>query len=127
MRNATSNNILIIAEVGVNHNGDLDLGRKLIDVAVECGADIVKFQTFVANRLATKHAPQASYQKQNLGVEQSQINMLAKLELTQEMHVVLLEYCRSKNIEFLSTAFDAVSLDYLVDLGIKRIKYPLGS
>ena len=126
MKNATSNKPLIIAEVGVNHNGDLDLGRKLIDVAVECGADIVKFQTFIANRLATGHAPQASYQKQNLGVDQSQINMLAKLELTHEMHVALLEHCRSKNIEFLSTAFDAVSLDYLVDLGIKRIKVPSG-
>ena len=93
---------MIIAEVGVNHNGDLDLGRELINVAVECGADIVKFQTFVANQLATGHAPQASYQKQNLGVDQSQIDMLAKLELTQDMHVALLQYCRSKNIEFLS-------------------------
>ena len=126
MKNATSNNPTIIAEVGVNHNGDFDLGRKLIDVAVECGADIVKFQTFVANRLATEHAPQASYQKQNLGVDQNQIDMLAKLELTHKMHVGLLEHCRLRNIEFLSTAFDAVSLDYLVDLGIKRIKVPSG-
>jgi len=120
------NNPLIIAEVGVNHNGELALARKLVDVAVTCGANIVKFQTFFADRVVTSSAPQANYQRQNLGVKQSQMEMLSKLELSYDEHKELSGYCQRVGIEFLSTAFDSQSLDFLVDLGIKRIKIPSG-
>jgi len=118
--------ILVIAEVGVNHNGDLDVARRLIDVAKAAGADIVKFQTFVAHDLATQSATQAAYQTRNSGREQSQVEMLQALEMSREMHAALTDYCRTCDIEFLSTAFDTKSLSYLVNLGIKRIKIPSG-
>jgi N,N'-diacetyllegionaminate synthase len=118
---------VIIAEAGVNHNGDIDKAFKLIDVAIEAGVDYVKFQTFKADKLASKDAEKASYQKENTkdGVE-SQHQMLRKLELSHENHVELISYCKSKGISFLSTAFDVDSLRYLADIGIQIVKVPSG-
>lgn len=118
--------VLIIAEAGVNHNGDLSLAEKLIDVAAEAGADIVKFQTFKAEKLASKKAPQADYQIKNLEKESSQFDMLKKLELDKKAHFHLIQYCQKKNIQFLSTAFDLESIDLLCELGISLFKIPSG-
>lgn len=104
---------LIIAEAGVNHNGDINLAKKLIDVASEAGVDYVKFQTFKAENLVQKNAKKATYQVENTGNSNSQFEMLKKLELTHENHSVLIDYCKSKNIKFLSTAFDFESIDFL--------------
>lgn len=118
---------LIIAEAGVNHNGDEKLAMRLIEVAAEAGADIVKFQTFQANKLATESAQQATYQKENTGQFESQHSMLSRLELSFEAHQRLLEKCESLGIEFLSTAFDSESLAFLVDvIGVSRLKIPSG-
>ncbi|WP_350159296.1 N-acetylneuraminate synthase [Bdellovibrio sp. 22V] len=119
--------VLIIAEAGVNHNGDLETAIKLIDVAAEAGADIVKFQTFKAETLVTSEAPMAEYQKNNIGMNGgSQFNMLKKLELKPEYHHALIEHCRKKNIKFLSTGFDVASLDFLKTLGMGIWKIPSG-
>ncbi|MBU2881829.1 N-acetylneuraminate synthase [Psychrosphaera sp. B3R10] len=118
---------LIIAEAGVNHNGSEELAFKLVDEAFEAGADIVKFQTFKAKNLVTDDAKQADYQISNTGKTESQYSMLKRLELSFEFHHKLIEYCNSKGIEFLSTAFDSESLSFLVDeLGLKRLKIPSG-
>jgi N,N'-diacetyllegionaminate synthase len=116
----------IIAEAGVNHNGDIDLAKRLVNVAAEAGVDLVKFQSFKTNRLATKSAPKASYQKHNIYKNQSQFEMLSRLELTEEMHRVLLSHCKKKKISFISSGFDIQSLDYLNSLGLKRFKIPSG-
>ena len=105
--------ISIIAEAGVNHNGDINIARELIDAAVEAGADMVKFQTFKADRLATQTAPKANYQIVQTGNVTSQFEMLKKLELSEEMHISLMKYSEEKKIEFISTAFDIESLQYL--------------
>jgi len=118
--------VLIIAEAGVNHNGDMQLARQLIDVAADAGADMVKFQTFNANRLATKQAPKANYQNKTTDQSESQHAMLKKLELTLDMHKELIAYCKERNIEFFSTGFDTQSLDLLVSLGIEQFKIPSG-
>jgi N-acetylneuraminate synthase len=121
------NNTLIIAEAGVNHNGDESLAFKLVDAAKAAGADIVKFQTFKANKLVTESAKQAQYQLTNTGKTESQLDMLSRLELSYEAHSRLLSYCDEQGIEFLSTAFDSESLSFLVEtLGIKRLKIPSG-
>lgn len=117
---------LIIAEAGVNHNGDINQAKKLIDVAANAGVDYVKFQTFKASKLVTKSAIRASYQNTNTGNNDSQFEMLKKLELTKDMHEVLIEYCSKKGIKFLSTGFDLESLKYLSDIGIKLSKIPSG-
>ncbi|WP_054113713.1 N-acetylneuraminate synthase [Marinagarivorans algicola] len=118
---------LIIAEAGVNHNGSEELAKQLIDVAYEAGADIVKFQTFKANKLVTENAQQASYQVQNTQKKESQLDMLTRLELSYDAHHRLLAHCSSLGIEFLSTAFDEKSLNFLVkDIGVKRLKIPSG-
>ncbi|MGX5913507.1 N-acetylneuraminate synthase [Aliidiomarina sp. Khilg15.8] len=118
---------LIIAEAGVNHNGDVKLARDLVKAAHEAGADIVKFQTFKAKNLVTEQAAQASYQKQNTGKEESQLSMLQRLELSYDAHHELVGYCNELGIEFLSTAFDDESLHLLVnELGVKRLKIPSG-
>ncbi|WP_297121740.1 N-acetylneuraminate synthase [uncultured Enterobacter sp.] len=118
---------LIIAEAGVNHNGDEKLAFKLVDAAFKAGADIVKFQTFKAKNLVTEKAVQADYQVTNTGKKESQLDMLSRLELSWEAHHALLAYCKSLGIEFLSTAFDHESLDFLVnDLGLTRLKLPSG-
>lgn len=117
---------LIIAEAGVNHNGDLALARQLIDVAAAAGADIVKFQTFTADRLATRAAPKADYQSENTGTTESQHDMLRRLELTPEMHRELIAHCGKRHIGFLSTGFDVESIDLLVSLGQEQFKIPSG-
>jgi N-acetylneuraminate synthase len=118
---------LIIAEAGVNHNGNEKFAFELIDAAYRAGADIVKFQTFKAKNLVTESAKQADYQIVNTGKKESQLDMLTRLELGYETHHELVAYCNNLGIEFLSTAFDSESLDFLVnDLGLKRLKVPSG-
>lgn len=118
---------LIIAEAGVNHNGDVALGFQLVDAAFAAGADIVKFQTFKAKNIATNQALQADYQLENTGKKESQLDMLSRLELSCDAHHRLVEYSNKLGIEFLSTAFDFQSLDFLVnDLGLSRLKIPSG-
>ena len=117
---------LVIAEAGVNHNGDLNLAFRLAASAAEAGADVVKFQTFNAKKLATSSAQKASYQKELTGEAESQLDMLQKLQLSREDHIQLINYCDQIGIEFLSTAFDSVSIDLLSFLKIKRWKIPSG-
>jgi N,N'-diacetyllegionaminate synthase len=117
---------LIIAEAGVNHNGELSLAKRLIEVAAEAGADMVKFQSFSADRLATVQAEKAAYQTANCGHAESQHAMLRRLELTPAMHRELLAYCRTRGIDFFSTAFDIESLELLAGLGLERFKIPSG-
>jgi N-acetylneuraminate synthase len=119
--------ILIIAEAGVNHNGSMDLAKELIDIAAQAGADIVKFQTFSADKLAVKSAPKADYQKSTTGNQETQYEMLKKLELSPRQFKELRDYCDKVGIEFLSTPFDSDSLKFLVnDVGMSRIKIPSG-
>ena len=117
---------LIIAEAGVNHNGDLSMARRLVDAAAEAGADLVKFQTFRADRLVTTSAKKASYQMATTAANESQHEMIRRLELTEAMHDDLIMHCRQCRIEFFSTAFDVENLDYLMGLGMSRIKVPSG-
>lgn len=117
---------LIIAEAGVNHNGDLALAKKLIEVAAEAGADLVKFQTFAAHRQVTRNAKKAAYQTKNTDGEDSQYEMLRGLELTAEMHTELVAHCALCNIGFFSTAFDIEGVDLLCGLGQDRFKIPSG-
>ena len=121
-----TNQVFIIAEAGVNHNGDLDLAKGLIDAAAQAGADLVKFQTFSADRLATAVAAKADYQTQTTGSAETQHAMLRRLELTRDMHLALIDHCRQRGIGFLSTAFDIQSLDLLAELGLDRFKIPSG-
>ncbi len=121
------NSVVIIAEAGVNHNGDINLAKKLIDAAVEAGVDYVKFQTFKAENLVSKNAKKADYQIENTkNHDESQLQMLRKLELSHAQHEELISYCKQKNISFFSTAFDLDSLEYLKDLGLKLVKRPSG-
>ncbi|MDC3356334.1 N-acetylneuraminate synthase [Candidatus Pelagibacter ubique] len=119
-------NVFIIAEAGVNHNGSIDLAKKLIDVASASGADAVKFQTFKADNLTTKKAQKAIYQKENTDKEESQFDMLKKLELDIEAHKELISYCSNKKIIFLSSPFDHESIELLNDLGLEILKIPSG-
>ncbi|OQW71593.1 MAG: N-acetylneuraminate synthase [Proteobacteria bacterium ST_bin11] len=117
----------IIAEAGVNHNGSLETALQLVDVAVAAGADAVKFQTFKAEKLVTQAAAKAAYQQQTTGADETQLQMLRKLELKYEFHFQLRDYCRQRGIAFLSTAFDFDSLLFLVDeVGIDKLKVPSG-
>jgi N-acetylneuraminate synthase len=119
--------VIIIAEAGVNHNGDINLAKKLIDVAVEAGVDYVKFQTFKSESLVSKSAKKADYQIENTqDATENQLQMLKKLELSHEQHLELMAYCRQKNISFFSTAFDIESLIYLKELGLTMVKIPSG-
>jgi N,N'-diacetyllegionaminate synthase len=117
---------LIIAEAGVNHNGDLGLALRLVDAAADAGADLVKFQTFSADRLVTPTARKAEYQTRTTDASQSQQAMLRNLELTREMHEALIARCRARGVGFFSTAFDLESVDLLVALGVDRFKIPSG-
>ncbi len=121
-----NNKVFIIAEAGVNHNGSLEIAKKLIDVAVNAKADAVKFQTFKAEALVSKNAQKAQYQKENTSSNESQYEMIKKLELSLEDHQELIEYCSEKNIIFLSTPFDLASIDLLVSLGLEIFKIPSG-
>lgn len=120
------NKVFIIAEAGVNHNGSIEIARKLVDTAVLAGADAVKFQTFKAENLVCKNAKKADYQMVTTDNAESQFEMLKKLELTPEMHAELIKYCKDKGIMFLSTPFDIDSLWYLMQCGIEIIKIPSG-
>ena len=118
--------IFIIAEAGVNHNGSSHIAKKLIDAAVKAGADAVKFQTFKAANLVSKTAQKADYQKQTTDVEESQFEMIQKLELDVDTHKELISYCKHKNILFLSTPFDHESIELLHKLGLEIFKIPSG-
>lgn len=121
-----SNKVFIIAEAGVNHNGSIELAKELIDVAVEAKADAVKFQTFKAENLVSKNAQKADYQKQTTDKNESQFDMIKKLELDVDTHKELMLYCKTKDIMFLSTPFDHDSIDLLSDLGLEIFKIPSG-
>lgn len=119
--------VLIIAEAGVNHNGSLEIAKRLVDEASSAGVDIIKFQTFKAEKLVSKAAKQAEYQKKNIGNgEETQYAMLKKLELSSEQHEELIAYCNSKNIRFFSTAFDMDSINHLHSLNLGLWKIPSG-
>ena len=119
--------VFVIAEAGVNHNGSIQLAKKLIDVAVEAGVDAVKFQTFKAEKIVSKNAQKAQYQKENMtNNDNSQFNMLKKLELDLDTHNKLISYCNSKNIMFLSTPFDHDSIEMLNELKLPIFKIPSG-
>lgn len=118
--------VIIIAEAGVNHNGDIEIAKKLIDVAAEAGVDFVKFQTFRADGVASKSASKADYQKQTTSAQESQLQMLQKLELSHEDHLHLIEHCKQQSVAFLSTPFDLESITLLKELGIRLGKIPSG-
>lgn len=118
--------VTIIAEAGVNHNGSLDLALELVDAAADAGADYVKFQTFRADKLVTRSAHTAEYQKKNMGGGDSQYQMLRQLELSEDDHRAIIQRCRERGISFLSTAFDLESVDFLASLGMDVWKIPSG-
>ena len=119
--------VYLIAEAGVNHNGSLDMAKRLVECAAKAGADAVKFQTFRAEKLTTGDAPKADYQKKHTELKESQIDMLRKLELDEAAHKVLIECCKDYRIEFLSTPFDIESLELLsYKLNLSKIKIPSG-
>ncbi len=121
--------VYIIAEAGVNHNGDIDIAKRLIDAAAEAGADAVKFQMFKADKLAATGAGLAEYQKKNIAdhnAADSQQEMLRKLELSQEAHITLQKYCEERGIDFLSSPFDIESMRFLISIGMDTIKIPSG-
>ncbi len=120
------NRVLVIAEAGVNHNGNIDIAKKMIEVAKECGADIVKFQTGKAELVTSKFAEMANYQKRNVGCDKSQIELLETLELRYEDFDILKEYCNKVGIGFLSTPFEVNSIHYLESLGCEFWKVPSG-
>jgi N,N'-diacetyllegionaminate synthase len=121
------NSVIIIAEAGVNHNGDMNLAKQLIDAAAEAGVDYVKFQTFKSENLVSKEAKKADYQIENTqNASENQLQMLKKLELSHAQHEELISYCKQKSISFFSTAFDLDSLNYLKELGLKMVKIPSG-
>jgi N,N'-diacetyllegionaminate synthase len=116
----------VLAEAGVNHNGDLGLAHKLVDTAADAGADAVKFQTFSADRLVTRRAPKAEYQQQRTGADESQHAMLKQLELDEAEHLQLLKHCQDRGILFVSTPFDEQSADMLERLGVRMFKMSSG-
>lgn len=117
---------LVIAEAGVNHDGDLDAARALVRAAAAAGADLVKFQTFTADQLTTALAPKAQYQLASTEADESQRDMIRRLELSRSDHLVLIDECRREGIGFFSTAFDVESMAMLMELGLDRIKVPSG-
>lgn len=119
--------VYIIAEAGVNHNGSIEMAKELIDVAAKAGADAVKFQTFKAEMVISRGAPKAEYQKKTTAESESQLEMVKKLELDERAHRILIDHCRSRHIEFLSTPFDVESIDLLANkLNLPRLKIPSG-
>lgn len=125
-RREQMNKVFIIAEAGVNHNGDLGLAKALIDVAYEAGVDAIKFQSFKAEKLVAKHAKKAAYQQETTGNEESQFEMLKKLELDIEAHQMLMDYAKEKELMFLSTPFDLESIELLEELGLPLYKIASG-
>lgn len=127
MYRLTDHKVLIIAEAGVNHNGSIETAKQLIDVAAEAGVDYVKFQTFKTEKLVARTAQMADYQKRNLvSEEQSQFEMIKKLELDADMHDFLIDHCKARGVAFLSTAFDLDSIDLLDELRVDVFKIPSG-
>jgi N-acetylneuraminate synthase len=118
--------IYIIAEVGVNHNGSMALAYDLIDIAAKAGADAVKFQTFTASEIASQYAPKTAYQKKSSSGDESQLQMLEKLQFDEWQWQKLFNYCREQNIDFLSSPFDLKSVKLLSRLGVSRLKIPSG-
>ncbi len=118
--------VFIIAEAGVNHNGDLRLAKKLVDAAVAAGADAVKFQTFIPERVVSTYAPKADYQIETTGSDESQLDMIRKLYLDFDDFGELYRYCAKRGIMFLSTPFDTDSLEFLLGLGMSSVKVPSG-
>lgn len=118
--------VCIIAEAGVNHNGSIDIAKRLIDAASEAGADYVKFQTFSADAIVSRNAPKAEYQKSTSGSVETQYQMLKKLELSNVGHEVLMAHCVERGIGFLSTAFDVTGVEYLNHLNLPMMKVPSG-
>jgi N,N'-diacetyllegionaminate synthase len=118
--------VLIIAEAGVNHNGDIEIAKKLVDAASSAGANFIKFQTFSADRLVTRNALKARYQSNAIGEDESQYDMLRKLELTDDMHRELMEHSIKRDIGFLSTGFDIEGVNFLHSLGQRVFKIPSG-
>ena len=116
----------IIAEAGVNHNGSLERALQMVDVAAKTGADAIKFQTFKAEKVISIAAPKAEYQKATTGEEESQLQMVKKLELDEDAHKQLIAHCQEMGIQFLSTPFDLDSIDLLVRLGLQIFKIPSG-
>jgi N-acetylneuraminate synthase/N,N'-diacetyllegionaminate synthase len=121
-----SGSVFVIAEAGVNHNGDLGLGLRLVDAAAEAGCDAVKFQTFKAETLVSRSAPKARYQQLTTREDESQLEMLRRLELDRAAHEALRDRCRSRGIQFLSTPFDPESADLLSELDVPLFKVPSG-
>lgn len=119
-------NVFVIAEAGVNHNGSVEIAKRLIDVAVDSGADAVKFQTFKAENLVSKSAQKADYQKETTDGTETQFDMIKKLELDENTHIELISYCKQKDIMFLSTPFDHDSIELLNQLGLEIFKIPSG-
>ena len=118
--------VVVIAEVGINHNGSIETAEKLIEKAAEADADFVKFQTFKADKLVTKTATKAEYQIHNTISNETQFEMIEKLELTKSMHLKLVDRCKDAGIAFASTAFDTDSIDHLIDIGVEFLKIPSG-
>lgn len=119
--------VVIIAEAGVNHNGNIENAFRLIDCAAEAGVDFIKFQSFKADKLVSRTAKKAEYQKKNIDDSaETQLEMLQKLELSPEQHLELIKYCKKKKINFFSTAFDLDSLEYLHKIGLQLVKIPSG-
>lgn len=125
-RENKSDSVFIIAEAGVNHNGSIARALELIDVAAEAGADAVKFQTFKADKIISRKAPKAEYQEKTTAKEESQLEMVRKLEFDEKAHRLLMRHCRLRKIEFLSTPFDFDSIDLLIKLKLRRLKVPSG-
>lgn len=118
--------VLVIAEAGVNHNGSMELARRMVLEAKKAGADYIKFQTFIPSKLVSKYAPKAEYQKQTTGKEQSQLEMIVKLALTWDDFAALKRYCEEVGIGFMSTPFDLESIDFLESLDLDFLKVPSG-
>jgi len=124
--NKNNKKVVIIAEAGVNHNGDVNMAKQLIDAAAEAKADYVKFQTFQSNKVISSFAEQASYQYKNTGIKESQLEMVQKLELSKQDHQLLLDHCKKTNIKFFSTSFDLPSTRFLRKLNLGLFKIPSG-
>lgn len=118
--------VYIIAEAGVNHNGNIKTAKMMVDAAKDAGADCIKFQTFKSENIVSRRADKAVYQKKNTSAEETQLDMLKRLELSHAEFIELHNYCKNKEIEFLSTAFDLESVDFLNSLGMKDWKIPSG-
>lgn len=120
------NHVIIIAEAGVNHNGDIKLAEKLVEEASAAGADYVKFQSFKAEKLVSRYAQKADYQKETTGTNESQFEMIKKLELTPEDHLHIQKHCEKHNIKFMSSPFDETGIEYLDSIGVDFFKIPSG-